>query len=123
MRALATIAALSVLGLMYSPASNAQGRGHVATVRMTVPRPAARPAQLRPSVATTIPTSIGRPRVIVLSPDSGFSFDDTLGNFPVPGLGFDFAHLAAINSGVGVRALIDPVTQHELALALAIRRQ
>ncbi|HVB98744.1 MAG TPA: hypothetical protein VNJ12_05345 [Candidatus Dormibacteraeota bacterium] len=34
---------------------------------------------------------------------------------PTPGLGFDFSHLAAVNSGLAVRAFIDPVTQHELA--------
>src|ERR1700693_2365856 len=123
MKALAAIAAFSILGLTFSPAIHAQSRGHVATVRVTMAHPAGRPLQLRPSAATTISTTIGHPRVIVLSPDSGFTFDDILGNFPVPGLGFDYAHLAAINSGAGVRALIDPVTQRELALALAIRRQ
>jgi hypothetical protein len=50
----------------------------------------------------------------------GFS-GDLFGGVPVPGLGFDFPHLAAINQGAGVRALIDPITQHQLALALRIR--
>jgi hypothetical protein len=36
---------------------------------------------------------------------------------PVPGLGFDFAHLAAINRNLDVQALIDPLTQQRLALA------
>jgi hypothetical protein len=123
MRALAAIAGFSVLGLTLSPALHAQSRGHVATVRVAAARPAARPIQMRPPISTATSVTTGHPRVIVLSPNSGFSFDDILGNFPVPGLGFDYAHLAAINSGAGVRALIDPVTQHELALALAIRRQ
>jgi hypothetical protein len=39
---------------------------------------------------------------------------------PTPGLGFDFTHLAAINSNLGVQAIIDPLTQHELALALRL---
>ncbi len=34
-----------------------------------------------------------------------------------PGLGFDFSHLAAINSDLAVRAIIDPLTRQELALA------
>jgi hypothetical protein len=34
-----------------------------------------------------------------------------------PGLGFDYTHLAAINRDLAVRAIIDPLTQHELALA------
>ena len=38
-------------------------------------------------------------------------------NTSTPGLGFDFTHLAALNHDLGVRAIIDPVTQHELALS------
>jgi hypothetical protein len=45
------------------------------------------------------------------------------GNFPVPGLGFDYPHLAAINRNLETRALIDPVTQQRLALARQIRRE
>lgn len=36
---------------------------------------------------------------------------------PVPGLGFDYSHLAAINHDLGIRAIIDPITQQELALS------
>jgi len=36
---------------------------------------------------------------------------------PVPGLGFDFSHLAAVNQNLDIRALIDPVTEQRLALA------
>lgn len=45
------------------------------------------------------------------------------GNLPVPGLGFDYPHLAAINRNLETRALIDPVTQERLALARQIRRE
>ncbi len=45
------------------------------------------------------------------------------GNFPVPGLGFDYPHLAAINRNLDTHALIDPVTQQRLALARQIRRE
>ncbi len=51
---------------------------------------------------------------------SGSTLQDLLG-YPVPGLGFDYAQLAAVNGNLGVRALIDPVTQQELALALRLR--
>lgn len=57
----------------------------------------------------------------------GFGFTSTTisdvlnGGLPVPGLGFDFAHQAIMNRDIGVRALIDPVTQGQLALARAIR--
>jgi hypothetical protein len=40
----------------------------------------------------------------------------------VPGLGFDYTHLAARERNIGVRALIDPVTQHQLALERQARR-
>jgi len=50
----------------------------------------------------------------------GGTVQDLFG-YPVPGLGFDYTQLAAVNSGLGVRALIDPLTQHEIALALRIR--
>ncbi len=50
----------------------------------------------------------------------GGTVQDLFG-YPVPGLGFDYTHLAAVNSNLDVRALIDPVTQQEIALALRIR--
>lgn len=41
----------------------------------------------------------------------------------VPGLGFDYSHLAAITgNNLGVEALIDPATQANLALALRLQR-
>jgi hypothetical protein len=46
-----------------------------------------------------------------------------LGDFPVPGLGFDYPHLAAVTRNLEVRALVDPVTQQQLALARQIRRE
>jgi hypothetical protein len=45
-----------------------------------------------------------------------------LGDYPVPGLGFDYTHLAAVNRNLGTRALIDPVTQRRLALERDLRR-
>lgn len=36
---------------------------------------------------------------------------------PVPGLGFDYSNLAALNHDLAVRAVIDPITQQELALS------
>jgi len=36
---------------------------------------------------------------------------------PVPGLGFDYSNLAAINRDLAIRAVIDPITQQELALS------
>jgi hypothetical protein len=57
---------------------------------------------------------------MVLDGDSGLTLQDLLN--PVPGLGFDYEHLAAINSNLSVRALIDPVTQLRLAQAERLLR-
>jgi hypothetical protein len=48
---------------------------------------------------------------------------DTTGGFPVPGLGFDYTHHAAVNRDFAARALIDPATQQQLALARQLRRE
>jgi hypothetical protein len=83
----------------------------VKVVRMA-PRPPV--VQSAPVTPAAIPT--------VLPANPGFN---TLGGTPislgqllnpVPGLGFDFNHLAAINSNLAVQAIIDPLTQHELAV-------
>jgi hypothetical protein len=58
---------------------------------------------------------------VVVSGASPLSLQDLLN--PVPGFGFDFTHLAAINRDLGVRALIDPVTQMQLALAERLLRE
>jgi len=50
----------------------------------------------------------------------GGTIQDLFG-YPVPGLGFDYVQYGALNSNLGVRALIDPVTQQEIALALRLR--
>lgn len=55
---------------------------------------------------------------------SGNSVDRLLnGAYPAPGLGFDYTHHAAINRNLATRALVDPVTQHRLALERQIRRE
>jgi hypothetical protein len=40
-----------------------------------------------------------------------------------PSLGFDFEHLNAINPDLGIKALIDPITQQRLALAERLLRE
>ena len=116
---------VALLGLGILPAF-AQSRFR-APVRSFTPRPV---VSVRPVRA--IPTPI-RPRTI--SPQShtatvnpaffgegfaGGTIQDLFG-YPVPGLGFDYADFGALNGNLGVRALIDPVTQQEIALALRIR--
>lgn len=88
-------------------------------VRMPAP-----PAQHRGTSSTFLqPASSGESNVTVIPstvfPAGSFTDLNNLGPFlntSTPGLGFDFPHLAALNHDLGVRAIIDPVTQHELAL-------
>lgn len=74
------------------------------------------------SSGTTGNTSTNsNPTVAVFNPDTGTTtFQDFTGQ--VPGLGFDFAHLAAISGNLAEKALIDPATQAELALAERLNR-
>lgn len=59
------------------------------------------------------------PNVVVLNADSLASLDLT---GQVPGLGFDYEHLAAISGNLAEKALIDPATQAELALLARFNR-
>jgi hypothetical protein len=60
------------------------------------------------------------PNVVVVPADSGVTLQDLTGQ--VPGLGFDYEHLAAISGNLAEKALIDPVTMEELALAERFNR-
>lgn len=63
---------------------------------------------------------------------SGFNFDNTFSAAsgetiqqlldPVPGLGFDYAHLAAIDQDLALKAVIDPQTQERVAVAEQVAR-
>jgi hypothetical protein len=76
------------------------------------PRPVIDPNPAIPAAAPTSPASSSS----FLSPGgTPISLQQLLNS--TPGLGFDYTHLAAVNSGLAVRAFIDPVTQHELAIA------
>lgn len=131
--------------LMFSPAASAQRKFSHGNLYSPAPRAmAARP--VHPMIVPTagpmtvrLPVSPAVRRIVITrgapatmtqtAPSTSFgvspdSFDSSaapvaLGQLlnPVPGLGFDYSNLAAINQDLGVRALIDPVTQQELALA------
>ncbi|MDE3136618.1 MAG: hypothetical protein KGL59_08585 [Acidobacteriota bacterium] len=84
-------------------------------IRMPAQPPIVQTSPVSPAaVSTTLPLS---PVVSTLG-GTPISLGQLLN--PTPGLGFDFNHLAAINSNLGVQAIIDPLTQHELALALRL---
>ncbi len=82
-----------------------------APVRATSARPAGRAASATRGVSTnTFPFLTG-----------GQTTLQELLN-PVPGLGFDFEHLAAINQDLGIKAVIDPETEWRLRVAERLLR-
>lgn len=82
---------------------------------------AASAAGAQTRVVTVQPgTSTGAARI--LSAPSARVESTLSGGYPVPGLGFDYAHHAAVNRDLATRAVIDPATQHQLALARQLRQ-
>ena len=57
---------------------------------------------------------------MVVPADSGITLQDLTNQ--APGLGFDYEHLAAISGNLAEKALIDPATMEELALAERFNR-
>lgn len=51
---------------------------------------------------------------------AGGNVQQLVQGYPVPGLGFDYTHHAAINRNFATRALIDPITQHQVAQARSL---
>ncbi len=79
---------------------------HVAVVR-------SRAGQNTNATATAAPSDVF---------SNGFGFGGTFLSLqdllnPAPTPGFDFAHLAAINRDLGIKAVIDPATEWQLAIA------
>lgn len=113
-----------VLAVAICPAARAQShRHHAAPIVVSAPAGTRiiRTPQLASSSTLTNDGISGGFVVSGFAPDSVQTL--LTGSFPVPGFGFDFTHFAAVNRDLGVRALIDPITQHELALARQIRRE
>jgi hypothetical protein len=82
--------------------------------------PARRPVAGGPVSPAAVPTPLPLSPAVNAFGGTPISLGELLN--PVPGLGFDFTHLAAINSNLAVQAIIDPLTQHQLALALRLPR-
>jgi hypothetical protein len=128
----------AALLLMTSVGTHAQrGAAHFVpprpvVARLVVPRPAP-PHRMVPVMhqasgvvqtngsGTTATTFTNGSSTFTVLSGSGLPLDQLLN--PVPGFGFDFTHLAAINRDLGIRALIDPITQQELALAERLERE
>jgi len=132
--ALLTIAALAIsssawaqrgfghVSLSAPPARVAAGRATSAAP--TVMRSAATPVAPRIAIprgasATSARTIRSSSLFHSASPEELASLQTNLSQLlnPVPGLGFDYSNLAALNHDLGVRAIIDPITQQELALS------
>src|SRR6185437_10810823 len=133
------VALLAVVGLAISSAAWAQrGLGHlmvstpsahVATghtvgappvvMRLPVTPVARRTVIPRSASATSTQTMQSSSLSNSASTEDLVGLQTNLGQLlnPVPGLGFDYSNLAAINHDLGIRAIIDPITQQELALS------
>ncbi len=97
------------------PAPRPEGTRAVAVRAVAVPaQPSASTAESSTTVVLPAVSTVGT---------GGSVRSLLLGDFPVPGLGFDYPHLAAVTRNLEVRALVDPVTRQQLALAREIRRE
>lgn len=110
-------------------ASHFASSGQIGTMRSSPPAPRAvvaahpvanYPTRSRRATGTTPVSTVNSALAAAGYGCCGGTIQDLFG-FPVPGLGFDYANYGALNSTLGVRALIDPVTQQEIALALRLR--
>lgn len=106
----------TALALACCASAQAQPRGRQAPFRTSSPGPA-HMARTQPLQTSTILTSGG---FIVLS-DSALPFNALPSvTFPVPGLGFDFVHLAAITRNFKVSDISVLSTAQRLALARSL---
>lgn len=120
-----TVTVAALIGLWVLPVC-AQSRG-AAAGRAVASRSStsARSVRSIPAVVRPRPVTTRNPNMFLNPSLSGGYFPggtiQDLFGYPVPGLGFDYVQYGALNSNLGVRALIDPVTQQEIALALRLR--
>ena len=77
-------------------------------------------ANANSTTETTAAPQNATPNVVVVPADSGVTLQDLTNQ--APGLGFDYEHLAAISGNLAEKALIDPATMEELALAERFNR-
>jgi len=133
------VAVLVIAGLAISSSASAQrGFGHVPVSAPSAHVATGRVISASPTVMRSPATPVA-PRIVIQRGASATSArtirsnslfnaasSEELGGLqadlgqllnPVPGLGFDYSNLAALNHDLGVRAIIDPITQQELALS------
>jgi hypothetical protein len=140
MRQLVQAACAALAGLICAGAAPAQQTRTHEPIVISAPagtrviRPAATSApRAATASATTAPAAASAPATATAPQPAGLIFTGSTGgdsvqtllngNVGVPGLGFDFTHHAAVNRNLDTMALIDPLTQHRLALARQIRRE
>jgi hypothetical protein len=129
---------IAVLGLSLSPALAAQKTGpvaalpaphansgqvhlhHYATTANRESHPVLRKSNIAGTTTSNSATAGSSTRLAAVGSDSTLNTEDLTGG--APGLGFDYEYLAATSGNLAVEALINPVTQAELALAARTRR-
>jgi hypothetical protein len=126
MRVLVRIGLSTALALALCTGAVAQRQSTTAPVVITVPSGSRVITTGQPQAATFTSIREGinaRTQPPLLSTGSATINTLAAGGYPVPGLGFDYVHYAAVNRDLGVRALIDPAAQQQLALTRQIRRE
>ena len=86
----------------------------------TGPEHSPQASALPTNAASNVSVSSNGTVAFVPSGATSFDLNQLLNN--VPGLGFDYSHMAALNQNFGERAFIDPVTQQDIALAEQLSR-
>ncbi len=115
-RLLALLAAIAMAAVVCAPA---QAQSRRMRTRVVSAPPGTQVIRTSGDGVSGAPVTVSNPAGTV----SGNSVDRLLnGSYPAPGLGFDYTHLAAVNRNLGVRALVDPITQHRLAQERNLRR-
>ncbi|HWQ03588.1 MAG TPA: hypothetical protein VNL38_03825, partial [Candidatus Nitrosotenuis sp.] len=115
-RHFAAASVVVALSVSFTAPAFAQRASSPARTRVTVISPATAQqtaAQTSPSATQQLPAQATLPAI---SPARSLQSVPLISTTSVPGLGFDYTHLAARDRNLPVRALIDPVTQHRFAL-------
>ncbi len=115
---------LTVAALALAVCTPSEAQGRRMRTRVVSGPPRTQVVRMSPSGINSVSNPAGNFSPTVTTAHSGNSVERLLlGDYPAPGLGFDYTHLAAVNRNLSTRALIDPATQHRLALERQIRRE
>ena len=129
MKTMRTFGLAAALLLSVPTVTRAQHAGGAATAHAPVMRMAPANTQARNAGSTRVNTNRTRAASSALGPVGALDSNNFGGALtvqqlldPFPGFGFNFEHLSAIDRDIAIKALIDPVTQAQLRIALRLSR-